>query len=189
MEIERHLSSVPHRAGSAADHATALYVQQRLESDGFATRIQEYQVEFTGPLEQSLTMLSPRHENFDLLEGTPGHHTKWETMAGSAVSRRVRRRRASPVASSTSTRASKDDLTELDAAARQPARRGRAGASRRAGGAVFATLDPSWIAYNELTKARRRRDLRVHGTGEHRLRRRRDVARRQLSRTRIWPNG
>ncbi|MGB9650396.1 MAG: hypothetical protein WCB01_01185, partial [Candidatus Cybelea sp.] len=49
MEIERHLSSVPHRAGSAADHATALYVQQRLQNDGFATRIQEYQVEFTGP--------------------------------------------------------------------------------------------------------------------------------------------
>src|ERR1700733_13500856 len=65
MEIERHLSSVPHRAGSVAGHATALYVQRRLQRDGFVTRIQEYQVEFTGPLQQSLSLLPPRHIDFD----------------------------------------------------------------------------------------------------------------------------
>ena len=31
MEIEQRLSSVPHRAGSAADYATALYVKHRLQ--------------------------------------------------------------------------------------------------------------------------------------------------------------
>src|ERR1700688_282218 len=36
MEIERHISSLPHRAGSPVDHATALYVAQRLQQDGFA---------------------------------------------------------------------------------------------------------------------------------------------------------
>ena len=82
MEIEHHLSSVPHRAGSPADYATALYVKQRLEQDGFTTRIVQYQVEFTGPLEQRLTLLSPHYHDFDLLEGTPGRHTKWELMAG-----------------------------------------------------------------------------------------------------------
>ena len=82
MEIERHISSVPHRAGSAADYATALYVRRRLERDGFTTRIAEYSVEVTGPREQSLTMLSPRRVSFDLIEGAPGHPTKWERMAG-----------------------------------------------------------------------------------------------------------
>src|ERR1700728_524351 len=82
MDIERHLSSVPHRAGSMADYATAMYVKERLERDGFVTGVKEYEVEFTGPLEQSLTMLSPRRMNFDLLEGAPGHRTKWELMAG-----------------------------------------------------------------------------------------------------------
>ena len=77
--ISRRCRTAP---GSAADYATAMYVKQRLERDGFTTRVQEYEVEFTGPLSQSLTMLSPRHVNFDMLEGTPGHHTKWELMAG-----------------------------------------------------------------------------------------------------------
>src|SRR5579862_8004397 len=51
MEIENNISPVPHRAGTPADYKTALYVQKRLEQDGFATHIQEYKVEFTGPLE------------------------------------------------------------------------------------------------------------------------------------------
>ena len=27
-------------------------------------------------------MLQPRHVDFDLIEGTPGRHTKWEVIAG-----------------------------------------------------------------------------------------------------------
>jgi hypothetical protein len=41
MEIERNISSVPHRATTDADHATALYVKARLDRDGFTTRIKE----------------------------------------------------------------------------------------------------------------------------------------------------
>lgn len=83
-EIELHLSSVPHRAGSPADYSTAMFVCDRLAHDGFATRIVKYQVWFTGPLEQRLDLVAPRRKSFDLLEGTPGAHTKWERMAGPA---------------------------------------------------------------------------------------------------------
>lgn len=151
MEIERHLSSVPHRATTAADYATALYVKQRLDRDGFTTRIKEYQVMFTGPLEQSLTLLSPRHINFDMLEGTPGHPTKWETMAGPPfleesgdgdVTGRVVYVNA----------ASKDDLAEIDA--KHISLQGAVAIVRLGapGGGGIANLDPSYIAYNELRK-------------------------------------
>lgn len=151
MEIERHLSSVPHRATTAADYATALYVKQRLDRDGFTTRIKEYQVMFTGPLEQSLTLLSPRHINFDMLEGTPGHPTKWETMAGPPfleesgdgdVTGRVVYVNA----------ASKDDLAEIDA--KHISLQGSVAIVRLGapGGGGIANLDPSYIAYNELRK-------------------------------------
>lgn len=151
MEIERHLSSVPHRATTAADYATALYVKQRLDRDGFTTRIKEYQVMFTGPLEQSLTLLSPRHINFDMLEGTPGHPTKWETMAGPPfleesgdgdVTGRVVYVNA----------ASKDDLAEIDA--KHVSLQGAVAIVRLGapGGGGIANLDPSYNAYNELRK-------------------------------------
>lgn len=151
MEIERHLSSVPHRATTAADYATALYVKQRLDRDGFTTRIKEYQVMFTGPLEQSLTLLSPRHINFDMLEGTPGHPTKWETIAGPPfleesgdgdVTGRVVYVNA----------ASKDDLAEIDA--KHISLQGSVAIVRLGapGGGGIANLDPSYIAYNELRK-------------------------------------
>jgi N-acetylated-alpha-linked acidic dipeptidase len=82
--IEQHLSLSPHRAGSPADYATAQFVQQRLQQDGFTTRVVKYSVWFTGPVEQQLDLISPHPDPFDLLEGTPGHHTKWERMAGPA---------------------------------------------------------------------------------------------------------
>lgn len=151
MEIERHLSSVPHRAGSAADHATALYVQQRLQNDGFATRIQEYQVEFTGPLEQSLTMVSPRQENFDLLEGAPGHHTRWETMAGQPFLEESGDGDATGRVVYVNA-ASKADLTELDAD--HISLQGAVALVRLAapGGGGIRNVDPSWVSYNELKK-------------------------------------
>lgn len=151
MEIEGHLSSVPHRATTPADYATALYVKQRLDRDGFTTRIKEYQVMFTGPLEQSLTLISPRHINFGLLEGTPGHPTKWETMAGPPfleesgdgdVTGRVVYVNA----------ASKDDLAEIDS--QHISLQGAVAIVRLGapGGGGIANLDPSYNAYNELRK-------------------------------------
>jgi N-acetylated-alpha-linked acidic dipeptidase len=151
MEIERHLSSVPHRAGSAADHATALYVKDRLASDGFSTRIQEYQVEFTGPLEESLTMLSPRRVDFDMIEGTPGHPTKWERMAGPPFLEESGDGTVTgPVVYVNG--ASKADLTEIEA--QRVSLKGaialvRLGAPSSGG---FANIDPGWIPYNELRK-------------------------------------
>jgi N-acetylated-alpha-linked acidic dipeptidase len=151
MEIERHLSSVPHRAGSAADYATAMYLKQRLESDGFTTRVQEYEVEFTGPLSQSLTMLSPRHVNFDLIEGTPGHHTKWELMAGPPFLEESGDGDVTgPVVYVNA--ASRDDLAEIDA--QHVSLKGAIALVRLGapGGGGFAAIDPTWVAYNELTK-------------------------------------
>jgi N-acetylated-alpha-linked acidic dipeptidase len=83
MEIEYHISSVPHRAGTPADYATAKFVEQRLKSDGFQTRVVPYRVWFTAPVEQSLEIVSPKPDPFDLLGGT-APHTKWEKMAGPA---------------------------------------------------------------------------------------------------------
>ena len=151
MEIEQHLSSAPHRAGTPADHATALYVKDRLTRDGFSTRIQEYQVEFTGPLEQSLTMVSPRRVNFDMLEGTPGHPTKWERMAGPPFLEESGDGTVTgPVVYVNG--ASKADLTEIDA--QRVSLKGAIALVRLGapGGGGIAGLDPSWIAYNELRK-------------------------------------
>ena len=151
MEIEQHLSSAPHRAGTPADHATALYIKDRLTRDGFATRIQEYQVEFTGPLEQSLTMVSPRRVNFDMLEGTPGHPTKWERMAGPPFLEESGDGTVTgPVVYVNG--ASKADLTEIDA--QRVSLKGAIALVRLGapGGGGIAGLDPSWIAYNELRK-------------------------------------
>jgi hypothetical protein len=148
MEIEQHLSSAPHRAGTPADHATALYVKDRLTRDGFSTRIQEYQVEFTGPLEQSLTMVSPRRVNFD---GTPGHPTKWERIAGPPFLEESGDGTVTgPVVYVNG--ASKADLTEIDA--QRVSLKGAIALVRLGapGGGGIAGLDPSWIAYNELRK-------------------------------------
>jgi N-acetylated-alpha-linked acidic dipeptidase len=150
MEIERHLSSVPHRAGSAADYATALYVERRLQRDGFATRIQEYQVEFTGPLEQSLALLSPRAESFDLLEGVPGRRSKWELMAGQPFLEESGDGTVTgPVVYVNA--ASKDDLAEIDG--EHVSLKGAVAIVRLgAPSGALRSLDPSWIPYNELTK-------------------------------------
>ncbi|MFN2450098.1 MAG: M28 family peptidase [Candidatus Baltobacteraceae bacterium] len=83
MEIEHHISMVPHRAGTAADYATAKFVEARLKQDGFQTRVVPYSVWFTGPTRQRLEMTAPKHVAFDLLEGT-APHTTWEKMAGPA---------------------------------------------------------------------------------------------------------
>lgn len=151
MEIERHLSSVPHRAGSAADYATALYVKQRLDADGFQTRIKEYQVEFTGPLEQSLSLLSPHRIDFDLLEGTPGHHTRWEMMAGQPFLEESGDGDVTGPVVYVDT-ASKDDLGEIDA--RHISLQGAVAIVRLGapGSGGFRTLDPTYVAYNELRK-------------------------------------
>jgi N-acetylated-alpha-linked acidic dipeptidase len=151
MDIERHLSSVPHRAGSMADFATAMYVKERLERDGFVTGVKEYEVEFTGPLEQSLTMLSPRRMNFDLLEGTPGHRTKWELMAGQPFLEESGDGTVTgPVVYVNA--ASKDDLAEIDA--RHVSLQGAVALVRLSapGGSGIRALDPTYIAYNELRK-------------------------------------
>jgi len=151
MEIERHLSSVPHRAGSPADHATALYVKQRLDSDGFTTRIKEYQVMFTGPLEESLTLVSPGRQRFDMLEGTPGRHTKWETMAGPPFLEESGDGDVTARVVYVDT-ASKDDLAEIDA--RHVNLKGAVALIRLGapGSGGIRNLDPSYNAYNELTK-------------------------------------
>jgi N-acetylated-alpha-linked acidic dipeptidase len=151
MDIERHLSSVPHRAGSPADYATALYVKQRLERDGFVTRVQEYQIEFTGPLEQSLTLLSPHRVDFDLLEGTPGHHTRWELMAGPPFLEESGDGDVSGPVVYVNT-ASKDDLAEIDA--NHISLNGAVVIVRLSppGGGGYANIDRTWIAYNELRK-------------------------------------
>jgi N-acetylated-alpha-linked acidic dipeptidase len=151
MDVERHLSSVPHRAGSAADFATAMYVKERLERDGFVTRVQEYEVEFTGPLEQSLALLSPRRVDFDLLEGTPGHRTKWELMAGQPFLEESGDGTVTGPVVYVNT-ASKDDLAEIDA--RHVSLQGAVVLVRlsASGGGGFRALDPSYVAYNELRK-------------------------------------
>jgi len=57
-------------------------VQQRLQADCFETRVVPYDVQFTAPQTESLSMVAPQHVTFDLLEGTPGHHTPQEIAAG-----------------------------------------------------------------------------------------------------------
>ncbi|HET7814260.1 MAG TPA: M28 family peptidase [Candidatus Baltobacteraceae bacterium] len=83
MEIESHISLLPHRAGTPADYNTAKFVEARLKADGFQTRVVPYSVWFTHPIEQRLEIVSPKHVAFDLLEGT-APHTKWEKLAGPA---------------------------------------------------------------------------------------------------------
>jgi len=150
MEIEHHISSVPHRAGTPADYATAMYVKQRLEQDGFTTRVKEYSVEVTGPLEQSLTMTSPRQQSFDLLEGTPGHPTRWERMAGQPFLEESGDGDVTgPVVYVNG--ASKDDLAEIDS--EHVSLQGAVAMVRlSAPGGGIRSVNPSWIAYNELRK-------------------------------------
>jgi N-acetylated-alpha-linked acidic dipeptidase len=81
-EIEQHLSSTPHRAGTPADYATAMYVRDKLNADGFETTIVPFEVSYTNPTHQELAILGPTPEELDLLEGEPGHHTPQETAAG-----------------------------------------------------------------------------------------------------------
>ncbi len=80
--IEQQLSSKPHRAGTPADYATAVFLQRRLQADGFETRVIPYDVEFTAPVRESLAIVAPNRVQFDLLEGTSGHHTPQEIAAG-----------------------------------------------------------------------------------------------------------
>ena len=151
MDIERHISSLPHRAGSAADYATALYVQKRLAGDGFATRIQKYQVEFTGPLEQSLSLVSPQKRDFSLLEGTPGHPNHWEQLAGQPFLEESGDGTVTgPVVYVNA--ASKDDFAELDA--QHVHLKGAIVIVRLSapGGGGIRALDPHYNAYNELHK-------------------------------------
>jgi N-acetylated-alpha-linked acidic dipeptidase len=82
--IEQHLSAVPHRAGTPADYATAMFVRDRLKSDGFDVNIVPFEVSYTNPTEQKLEVVSPSPAALDLLEGTPGHHTAAEIAAGPA---------------------------------------------------------------------------------------------------------
>lgn len=84
MSIEAKLSSVPHRAGSPADYATAQFVGDRLKADGFDVTTVPFQVMYTNPTAQTLELVGPERVAFDLLEGEPGHHTDAEKMAGPA---------------------------------------------------------------------------------------------------------
>jgi N-acetylated-alpha-linked acidic dipeptidase len=149
MDIERHISSLPHRATTEQDYATAQYVKARLDQDGFATRIQEYDVEFTGPLSQSLELVSPRHAWFDLLEGTPGAHTKWEMLAGPPFLEESGDGDVTgPLVYVNG--ASKDDMAELDAL--HINLQGAIALVRTSAGGAPGRFDPSYIAYNELRK-------------------------------------
>jgi N-acetylated-alpha-linked acidic dipeptidase len=152
MDIERHLSSVPHRAGSAADYATAVYVQQRLAADGFTTRIQKYQVMFTGPLEESLSLLSPRTQDFSMIEGVPGHPTHWEKLAGPPFLEESGDGTVTGPVVYVNT-ASKADMEELDA--EHVSLKGAiviVRLSPPSGGGGLAAIDPTYNAYNELHK-------------------------------------
>jgi N-acetylated-alpha-linked acidic dipeptidase len=80
--IEERISSVPHRAGTPADYATAQFVIDRLKADGFETKVVPFEVLYTNPSAQSLELVSPRKQTFDLLEGEPGKHTDAEKLAG-----------------------------------------------------------------------------------------------------------
>ena len=82
LDIERHLSSVPHRAGTPADYQTALYYRDRLKAVGFDVRFETYQVMFTGPIRQRLELVAPQPKPLDLLEGPPGNHSDLEKLAG-----------------------------------------------------------------------------------------------------------
>jgi N-acetylated-alpha-linked acidic dipeptidase len=82
MTIEEKLSSVPHRAGTPADYATAQFVTQRLEADGFDVTTVPFEVTYTAPTRQQLDLVEPERVSFDLLEGEPGHHTDAEKTAG-----------------------------------------------------------------------------------------------------------
>ncbi len=150
MEIERNISSIPHRATTDADHATALYVKAQLDRDGFTTRIKEYQIEFTGPLQQSLELVAPQHIAFDLLEGTPGAHSKWETIAGPPFLEESGDGDVTgPLVYVNG--AAKDDMAELDA--RHVSLQGAVALVRlSAGGGGFRNFDPAYVAYNELRK-------------------------------------
>ena len=84
LDIERHLSSVPHRAGSPADYQTAVFFRDRLKADGFDAQFETFEVTFTGPVDQRLELVAPQARTLDLLEGAPGNHTDYERMAGPA---------------------------------------------------------------------------------------------------------
>ena len=96
-------------------------------------------------------MLSPHQENFDLLEGTPGHHTKWELMAGPPFLEESGDGDATGRVVYVNT-ASKADLDRNRRRARQP--QGAIALVRLGapGGGGIRNVDPSWIAYNELRK-------------------------------------
>lgn len=149
MEIEHHLSMVPHRAGTPADYATAQFVQQRLQQDGFQTRVVKYRVWFTGPAEQSLEIVSPTRDAFDLLEGT-APHTKWERMAGPAFLENSGDGDVTGPVYYVNT-ASKDDLAKLDAM--HVNLRGAVVIIRLSppgGGGGFRNFDPSFNQYSAL---------------------------------------
>ncbi len=80
--IEEKLSSVPHRAGTPADIATANFVRDRLTADGFSVQMVPFDVLYTNPISQALDLVSPEKHAFDLLEGDPAHHTDAERLAG-----------------------------------------------------------------------------------------------------------
>jgi N-acetylated-alpha-linked acidic dipeptidase len=150
LDIDRHLSSVPHRATTVADHATALYVQQRLQHDGFATRIEKFQVQYTSPIVEKLDLVSPTRHSFDLVEGVPGHHTKWELMAGPPFLEESGDGDVTGPVVYVNT-ASKDDLAELDAD--HVNLHGAVALVRlSAGGSPLRGFDPTFNAYKELRK-------------------------------------
>lgn len=149
--IESHISSVPHRAGSPADYATAQFVRARLNADGFTTRVVPYQVWFTGPVQQQLELVSPTRHPFDLLEGTPNHHTKWERMAGPAFLENSGDGDVTGPLYYVNT-ASKSDMDDLDAM--HVDLRGAVVMVRLSppGGGFAQGFDPHYNAYNALRK-------------------------------------
>ena len=84
LDIEHHISALPHRAGTAADYATAVYFRDRLKADGFDARFETFEVMYTNPVRQQLDLVTPYPKQLDLLEGPPDNHSLWEKMAGPA---------------------------------------------------------------------------------------------------------
>ncbi len=64
----RHLSTVPHHAGSLASKENAEFIAELLESWGYQVEIAEYQVLLPTPKTRELELLSPTHYSASLTE-------------------------------------------------------------------------------------------------------------------------
>ncbi|MEP6743009.1 MAG: PA domain-containing protein, partial [bacterium] len=65
----RHLTAVPHVAGTKEDYDTAIYVRDQIRSYGISSDLREYEVLLPYPKQPSIVeLVSPRHERLTLKE-------------------------------------------------------------------------------------------------------------------------